>query len=75
MRLAFHATDNFLFAGDFQSRAWSNFDNFKNSNNKVDLNSIHIGMEYLLTSGTAVIPLRAGLFTYHLFQWDNADSK
>ena len=71
--VAFHASDNLLLAADFQSRPWSNSEDLKSLTDNgynPDLNSIHIGMEYLLTSGTAVIPLRVGFFTNPLFQWD-----
>ena len=72
--IGFHATNNLLLAADFQSRAWSNSDDLKyltDNGFNTDLNSIHLGAEYLLTSGSAVIPLRIGFFNNPLFLWDN----
>ena len=68
---AVHATDNFLLAFDYQSRNWSNAELDGEEFFTEDLNSIHVGLEYLLQSGTAIIPLRAGFYTNPLFILDN----
>ncbi|HGY55073.1 MAG TPA: hypothetical protein ENK44_05185 [Caldithrix abyssi] len=66
---AFRATDNLLIAFDYFSRSWSKSEDFKDEDNpdQYDLNSIHVGLEYLLTSGNAVMPIRLGFFTNPLF--------
>jgi long-subunit fatty acid transport protein len=67
---AFKATDQLTLAFDYHSRAWSNSDIFKDLDLDTDLNSIHAGLEYLLTSGDSVIPLRLGYYSHPLHYWD-----
>ncbi len=75
---AFRATDQLLIALDYFNRAWSNSDTFSEFDNKeqFDLNSFHVGLEYLITGGSAVIPIRLGFFTNPLFgTTDNNDNQ
>lgn len=65
------ATDNFLIAFDYQSRSWSNSDIFKDLGVDLDLNSIHVGLEYLIQNGNAVFPIRAGFYTNPLLETDS----
>ncbi len=67
--LGYRATDNLLIAVDYQSHDWSKSDDFKDASEPdlYKLNSLHLGLEYLLMKGNAVIPLRAGFYTNPLF--------
>ncbi|MCD4692282.1 MAG: hypothetical protein K8R79_05170, partial [Calditrichales bacterium] len=67
---AFKATDQLTLAFDYHSRTWSNSDVFKDLDWDTDLNSIHAGLEYLMTSGDSVIPLRIGFYTHPLHEWN-----
>ncbi|MCK5078244.1 MAG: hypothetical protein KAR38_17815, partial [Calditrichia bacterium] len=54
---------------------WSKSDSFEDASSEMedflDLNSLHFGIEYLLMSGDAVLPLRVGYYTKPLFlTWD-----
>jgi len=62
---SFRATDQLLFAIDYHSRPWSNSKEFEDEENSdlFDLNSFHLGMEYLIIRGDAVFPLRIGFYT------------
>ena len=66
---SFRATDQLLIALDYFSRPWSNSDDYKDEENtdQYDLNSFHVGLEYLITSGNMVIPVRLGYYTNPLF--------
>lgn len=66
---AFRATDQLLIALDYLSRPWSKSEDYKDEiNNEIyDLNSFHVGLEYLLTGGNSVIPIRLGYYTNPLF--------
>ena len=66
---SFRATDQFLIAFDYFSRPWSNSDTYSDSYNKdiYNLNSFHAGLEYLITGGNIIIPIRLGWFTNPLF--------
>jgi len=59
------ATDQLQFAVDYHSRSWSNSTYLEDEDNPdiFDLNSIHLGMEYLIMAGKVVIPIRAGFYT------------
>lgn len=78
-----HATDDLLLAVDFQSRNWKNAKrNWNKPQGAINdmpfannLNSIHAGVEYLLQSGNAVIPLRAGLYTNPLLSNDDNNNQ
>lgn len=72
---AAHATDQFTIAFDFQSRAWSNSETFEGVDFDVDLNSIHVGIEYLLQGGNIIVPIRAGYYNNPTFQWDYEDKQ
>lgn len=71
---AFMATDQLTLAFDYHSRAWSKSNCFEPDVGQeevdADLNSFHIGMEYLMTSGDSVIPLRIGFYTHPIHVWD-----
>ncbi|KAA3617448.1 MAG: hypothetical protein D8M58_02255 [Calditrichaeota bacterium] len=61
---AFRATDNLLFAIDYNNRPVSEII-FAPTDEKIggkDINSIHFGGEYLITSGNSVIPVRLGFY-------------
>ena len=74
---AFRATDQLLIALDYFSRPWSSSDEYKDEDNKdqYDLNSFHVGLEYLITSGNMVIPIRLGYYTNPLFGTTDKDDK
>ncbi len=73
--IGFRASDKILLAVDYQSHDWTKSDDFKDASNPdlYKLNSFHVGFEYLLMSGNAVIPLRAGFYTNPLFGTDDVD--
>ncbi len=74
--VGYRATDQLLIAVDYQSHDWSKSDDFKDAS-KPDLyklNSFHLGLEYLLMKGDAVIPLRAGFYTNPLFGTADKDN-
>lgn len=74
--VGYRATDQLLLAIDYQSRDWSKSDDFKDSGQAdlFKLNSVHIGLEYLLMKGDAVIPLRVGFYTNPLFATADKDN-
>jgi long-subunit fatty acid transport protein len=66
--ILFRATDNLSLALDYRSRPWSSSEYSEDGENDEDwalqdANSIHIGLEYLIQSGKAVIPVRLGFYT------------
>jgi len=69
---AFKPTDRLTIAGDFRLRKWSDTkikDPETGEEVEIgfeDANSFHAGLEYLIFSGTTVIPLRAGFYTLPL---------
>ncbi len=73
--VGYRATDQLLIAVDYQSHDWSKSDDFKDASNAdlFKLNSLHLGVEYLLMKGNAVIPLRAGFYTNPLFATSDND--
>ncbi len=61
---AFKPTDAMTLAFDYRSRAWSNLEVDGEAVDGVeDVNSIHVGLEYLIQSGSSVLPLRLGFYT------------
>jgi long-subunit fatty acid transport protein len=68
---AFKATDQLTLAFDYHSRTWSNSNIFEDADYDTDLNSIHAGLEYLMTSGDSVIPLRLGYYSHPIHDWDH----
>ncbi|MBE9480880.1 MAG: hypothetical protein IMY69_04195, partial [Bacteroidetes bacterium] len=72
---AFKATDQLTLAFDYHSRTWSNSNIFEDADFDTDLNSIHAGLEYLMTSGDSVIPLRLGFYTHPTHSWDYNDDQ
>ncbi len=71
---AFRATDQFTVSFDFHARKWSDSDAFKEEVEvdklDVDLNSFHVGLEYLIITQSVVIPLRGGFYTRPFHMWD-----
>lgn len=70
---AFRATDQFTISFDYHARPWSKSDNFSeeaDQGTSVDLNSFHVGLEYLIVTQSVVIPLRGGFYTKPLHVWD-----
>ncbi len=68
--ILFRATDNLSLAADFRSRSWSGSEYFIDGNQLdeedwglQDANSIHVGLEYLIQSGKAILPVRLGFYT------------
>ncbi len=68
--VGFRANDNLLFAFDYSNRPASKvvwkLKEFGERDKEIggeDLNSIHFGAEYLITSGNSVIPVRLGFYT------------
>ena len=75
---AFRATDQFTISFDFHARKWSGSDAFEEDVEDgvdVDLNSIHVGLEYLIVTQSVVIPLRGGFFTKPLHVWDKDEAQ
>lgn len=76
---AFRATDQLTLALDYHNRTWSKSNYFEPDEGEeefdADLNSFHIGMEYLMTSGDSVIPLRLGFYTHPTHSWDYNDDQ
>jgi len=74
--VGFRATDQLLLAADYHSHDWSKSDDFKDASHpdQLKLNSLHLGLEYLLMNGNAVIPLRAGFYTNPLFATGDKDN-
>ena len=71
---AFRATDQFTISFDYHARNWSKSDAFAeevNQGTDVDLNSFHVGLEYLIVTQSVVIPLRGGFYTKPQHIWDN----
>ncbi len=68
--ILFRATDNLSLAADFRSRSWSGSEYFQDGEKRdeddwalEDANSIHVGLEYLIQSGKAILPVRLGFYT------------
>jgi long-subunit fatty acid transport protein len=68
--LMFRATDNLSLAADYRHRPWSGSEFFQDGEQYdeelwklQDANSFHVGMEYLIQSGKAIVPIRLGFYT------------
>ena len=75
---AFRVTDQFTISFDYHARDWSKSDAFEEEVNQdidVALNSIHLGLEYLIVTQSIVIPLRGGFYTKPLHVWDVEDAQ
>ncbi len=74
--IGYRATDQLLIAVDYKSHDWSKSDDFKEASEPdiYKLNSFHLGLEYLLMNGNAVIPLRIGFYTNPLFGTEDKDN-
>ena len=66
----FRANDNLSLAADYRHRPWSGSEYFQDGEQwdaedwqLQDANSFHVGMEYLIQSGKAIVPLRLGFYT------------
>jgi opacity protein-like surface antigen len=68
----FRATDNLLLAFDYRSRPWKKAEMEDVDENIFDYNanSIHVGLEYLMTSGESILPVRLGFYTEPLLLED-----
>lgn len=78
--VVFRLSDQFLLTADYHGRPWSNstdadeemqywewFYGQNLSSSILDINSIHLGLEYLLSIGELIVPLRAGFYTNPLY--------
>ena len=66
----FRASDNLSLAADYRNRPWSGSEYFQDGEKwddefwkLQDANSFHVGLEYLVQSGKAILPLRLGFYT------------
>ncbi len=72
---AFKATDQFTISFDYHARPWSNSEDFESEELATDLNSYHVGLEYMIVTQSVVIPLRGGFYTKPLFVWDKDNNQ
>ena len=65
--IAYKMDKKLLLVADFHYRPWSNSGDFstetEESKNLKDINSFHIGIEYIYEDGEAKLPLRAGIYS------------
>lgn len=66
--LMYRASDNLSLAADYRHRPWSGSELYIDGQMQdywelQDANSFHVGLEYLIQSGKAVVPVRLGFYT------------
>jgi len=66
--LMYRASDNLSLAADYRHRPWSGSELYVEGEKQdywelKDANSFHVGLEYLIQSGKAVVPIRLGFYT------------